>query len=356
MRIFLDNIIFSLQKAGGISGAWAVLIRELLAMPELDIRFIEREDALQNIFRNQLAIPSSLIINSRRLPLRLDRYLPVRLEGDVPFVFHSSYYRICSSPTALNVVTLHDFIYEEARVHSPLARRVHTFQKKHALYHAAAIAAVSHATARKLTNRLALSGKVIYNPPVCTPVSTSMKRNGFALYVGSRVSYKNFRQAAEAAAIAGVPMTIAGAPLDNEESALLASLAHKSDFRIIENPDNNMLSRLYSSAMCLIYPSSHEGFGIPIVEAMTHRCPVITGPCDACIETGGGATLVTEDYSPEALARALVRIRMNPGLREDLANRGFEASRHFDASEMAHAYISLYQAIADNVKQFPDFC
>lgn len=153
MRIVLDNIIFSLQKAGGISGAWAILVRELLKRAGLDIRFLEREDARGNIFRSGLHIPSSHIIPAKRLPLALDRYMPVRLRGDAPFIFHSSYYRTCTSPLARNVVTLHDFIYEEAGVHPPLARLVHSRQKNSALRHARAIVAVSHTTGNKLQER-----------------------------------------------------------------------------------------------------------------------------------------------------------------------------------------------------------
>lgn len=353
MRIVLDNIIFSLQKAGGISGAWAILVRELLKRPGLDIRFLEREDARGNIFRSGLHIPSSRIITAKRLPLALDRYMPVRLRGDAPFVFHSSYYRTCTSSLARNVVTLHDFIYEEAGVHPPLAKSVHSWQKSRALRHASAIAAVSHTTRSKLQDRFpGMHATVIPNPAVCAPCTftrdTSPREDGYVLFVGGRDSYKNFPAALRVTVSSGLAMRIAGAPLTDSEKRLIGTLPGTADIKAIPFPDRKSLSALYAGALCLLYPSAHEGFGIPVVEAQSHGCPVLIGPCAACMETAGEGAVVADNFTEEAFASALARLASDQSLRRDLAARGYENILRFDPSALATAYLDLYKDLLDH--------
>lgn len=350
MRIVLDNIIFSLQKAGGISGAWAILVRELMKRPGLDIHFLEREDARGNIFRSGLDIPSSRIINSKRLPLVMDRYMPVRLRGDAPFIFHSSYYRTCTSPRARNVVTLHDFIYEEAGVHAPLARWVHSWQKSRALRHASALVAVSHTTRSKLSERFpGMQATVIPNPAVCAPCTlardSSPREDGYVLFVGGRDTYKNFPAALRATVSSNLAMRIAGAPLTDSEKRLLGARAAAADIKVIPYPDPDTLSALYAGALCLLYPSSHEGFGIPVIEAQAHGCPVIIGPCAACMETAGDGAVVAGDFTEEAFAMALTRLAKDPGLQRDLAAKGYENIRRFDPSDLSAAHLNLYEDI-----------
>lgn len=350
MRIVLDNIIFSLQKAGGISGAWAILVRELLKRPGLDIRFLEREDARYNIFRSGLHIPSSRIIPSKRLPLALDRYMPVRLRGDAPFIFHSSYYRTCTSPLSRNVVTLHDFIYEEAGVHPPLARLVHSRQKNSALRHARAIVAVSQTTRIKLLERYpAVHATVIPNPAVCTPATGARdmmrKNDGYVLFVGGRDTYKNFAAALRAAAGAGFAMRIAGAPLTASEKSLIDTLPERADIQAISFPDRETLSALYAGALCLLYPSKHEGFGIPVIEAQAHGCPVIIGPCAACMETAGEAAIVTGDFTEESLKRALKHLAADRRLQHALAIKGQENTHRFEPSGLTTAHLKLYKEL-----------
>lgn len=350
MRIILDNIIFSLQKTGGISGAWAILIKELLKTDSDNILFVEREDACENIFRTDLNIPSDRIIKRKRLPLNADRYMPVRLEGeDAPFIFHSSYYRTCSSPKALNVITLHDFIYEQARTHSFLATAVHSFQKKKALRRAAAIACVSNDTLSQLKQRMPdLSDKVmttvIPNPPVCMPAKQEILNpntdNKFLLYVGGRESYKNFMQAAKAAETTHFPLIIAGAPLTVKEQAILNKECPSLKYRVDEFPTPEHLSHLYATAFCLLYPSSHEGFGIPIVEAQAHGCPVIIGPCAACKEVGGDAVLSANSSHTIADNIVLLNDRRH---RYALIERGRKNITRFQPALIANQYRSLYK-------------
>jgi len=143
MRIYCDNIIFNLQKIGGISIYFAELIKRFLGS-ELDVRFIERSDTHPNIARQALLIQDERIVRERNLALVIARYIPIRLNLHEKAIVHSSYYRTCYDRRAVNIVTAYDFTYEYFR--KGPARYVHSFTKCLGITHAAAILCMSNQT------------------------------------------------------------------------------------------------------------------------------------------------------------------------------------------------------------------
>ena len=78
---------------------------------------------------------------------------------------------------------------------------------------------------------------------------------------------------------------------------------------------------LYRRATLLVYPSAYEGFGLPVVEAMAARCPVLCARNSALVEVGGSAAIFLDDVTPEGIARALTEALAD---RDALARRGEE--------------------------------
>lgn len=182
MRIVFDNIIFSLQTCGGISGMFSRLIEGLMKVPALELYFLERKDANRNVFRRRLNIPQERIISIDKYPLKIQRYIN---PGGISkyfgkgkrFIFHSSYYRYCTDPEAINISTLHDFTYEVMHMRGRVATYVHSRQKSNALSHSAAIACVSRSTLhdfyRFVGDRENQKIEVIPNAPLCTPTTNT---------------------------------------------------------------------------------------------------------------------------------------------------------------------------------------
>ena len=350
MTVVLDNIVFSLQRAGGISGMWAILIRELLKHNDIEIRFIERPDARRNIFRRQLDIPEDLILNRKHLPLLFDRYRPVTLSrtqvaeltaGGAPFIFHSSYYRTCRNPQARNVVTLHDFIYEKLpEVHSALANRMHTGQKSATLRKADAIVSVSSFTEGELKERYPDLKTQLAVVPNCTVNRSALRKNQnlrkYLLFVGGRESYKRFDLAVEVAKLSGIPLYICGAPLTKNEKRIL----NGSDYKSFLFPDENKMAELYSGATALLYLSTHEGFGIPVLEAQRFGCPVIIGDCPVTARVSGSMPLIANTVE-EALAH-LEHLK-DPQFRTSVIEAGHSNEQRYTPSGIADSYLDLYK-------------
>jgi glycosyltransferase involved in cell wall biosynthesis len=92
------------------------------------------------------------------------------------------------------------------------------------------------------------------------------------------------------------------------------------------------LAKLYSTASCLVFPSLHEGFGIPIVEAMSFGLPIICGRETSIPEIAGNAAFYTDTRNPQKLADALRTIAGNEVLRSELVSLGKERLKAFDFS------------------------
>jgi glycosyltransferase involved in cell wall biosynthesis len=98
------------------------------------------------------------------------------------------------------------------------------------------------------------------------------------------------------------------------------------------------LVRFYQTAMAFVFPSLHEGFGLPLVEAMACGCPVLTSNVTACPEIVGEAGLKVDPRSTEQIAEAMTRLAEDRELRRELRAKGLEQAKRFTwrASGQAH--------------------
>jgi glycosyltransferase involved in cell wall biosynthesis len=90
------------------------------------------------------------------------------------------------------------------------------------------------------------------------------------------------------------------------------------------------LAALYSAAGCFVLPSWYEGFGIPIVEAMACGCPVITSAAGCGPEVAGGAALLVDPASPEAIAEGIHRVLTDHSTRDRQIAAGLRRAAQFD--------------------------
>jgi glycosyltransferase involved in cell wall biosynthesis len=96
----------------------------------------------------------------------------------------------------------------------------------------------------------------------------------------------------------------------------------------------------------VVFASLYEGFGLPILEAQAMGRPVITSNFGAMREAAGDGALLVDPYSVEAIREAVLRIKREPALREDLIAKGRENAERFRAEAVAARYAELYRNLA----------
>jgi glycosyltransferase involved in cell wall biosynthesis len=109
-------------------------------------------------------------------------------------------------------------------------------------------------------------------------------------------------------------------------------------------PDRE-LAALYQSAVAFVFPSLYEGFGIPLVEAMSAGCPVITTGWGAMREVTDGAALYVDARQPQEIADAILALAADEARRAELRKKGIERAAIFDWDETARRTLEVFREV-----------
>lgn len=355
MKIYLDNIAFSGQKSGGVSVVWKNLIQALQKYKPNDFYCFEYPFAGDNICRKELTSLNAELRNPR-ISFYIERRLlnPI-VKCDEPFIFHSSYYRVCSNKNAINVTTVHDFTYEYFR--SGIGKFLHCRQKYNAIRNSDYVVCITENTKRDLLKFVPdidpSKIRVIYNGVSNLYCPLEHKRDfhlgKFVLYVGWRESYKNFSLVVDSIKDLDFCLAIVGSPLSEEEVLILDDKLGRERYKSFVRISDNELNELYNSAYCFAYPSEYEGFGIPVLEAQKAGCPVIALNASSIPEIIGDTPLLLDSATVTEFKNKLVLLE-DDCLRERIVMAGFENVKRFSWERMGREYIELYNEIGNKKK------
>jgi len=110
------------------------------------------------------------------------------------------------------------------------------------------------------------------------------------------------------------------------------------------------LVALYNGAVVLLFPSLHENFGFPIVEAMACGCPVVASNAYAIPEIVGNAVILCDPYDYNCFAGAILKILSDPQTREELVKRGLERAKLFNWDVHIDRIVDVYSRVASKFR------
>lgn len=135
--------------------------------------------------------------------------------------------------------------------------------------------------------------------------------------------------------------------LDQASLTAVKSLAYDlgigADLVITGGVSDQELAALYSRATLVVHPSRAEGFGLPVLEAMRCGAPVVTTTASSLPEVAGDAALQVDPEDAGALAAAITRVAGDPGLRAQMAAKGFAQAERFNRHQLAEATLACYR-------------
>jgi len=348
MNILYDNIIFTLQHCGGISVVWGNLLNYVTRQPQTDIHIIEYDGANCNLVRKDMDLSScksSILKNSlmkfRRL---LNPTVPKKFDTSKKFIFHSSYYRTCSHPNAINITTVHDFAYY-LFVKNPLLRWLHCQQMFAAIRKSDWVACISQNTRNDLLKFLPdvnPNKVIVINNGVDQRfnVIDGIKKEDFVLFVGKRDRYKNFDALITPLSKCNRKLKIVGVPLTPNEKQRMDACGLKYEYCGFVSDEE--LNRLYNTAFCLLYTSLYEGFGLPVLEAQMAGCPVIAMNASSIPEVIGDERLLLNEMTEVNLKEKLALLE-EPKEREQIITSGIKNALSFSWEKMSKEYFELYK-------------
>ena len=105
------------------------------------------------------------------------------------------------------------------------------------------------------------------------------------------------------------------------------------------------MASIYHSAEMMIYPSIFEGFGIPILEALFCKTPVITSKGGCFIESGGPKSCYINPLDESELTQAIHHIQSNKKLKEEMITNGYQHAQNFTDDKIAKNLMNIYQSL-----------
>lgn len=120
--------------------------------------------------------------------------------------------------------------------------------------------------------------------------------------------------------------------------------------KFLEGINDEELAVFYKHALCYVLPSLYEGFGLPVVEAMKHGCPVITSNISSLPEAGGDAALYVDPEDVDDIAEKIVQLVKDKDLRKDLAEKGKKQAAKFSWEKTAKETLKVLVDVAAGSK------
>jgi glycosyltransferase involved in cell wall biosynthesis len=187
-------------------------------------------------------------------------------------------------------------------------------------------------------------------------------RGNYFLFVGPRSGSRNFDLLLQAVATTPTLSQIrvlacCGGPFSKNEFRQLASLGLAARVTTASG-DDNALAGYYASALALVHPNQRDDFGLIVLAAMAHGCPVACSRTGSLPEVGGDTVLYFDPTDPADIATALVHLSADAGLRERLATAGRARAAQFTwaacAEKTLEGYRTLLQANRQLLTQLSD--
>ncbi|NEP55029.1 MAG: glycosyltransferase family 4 protein, partial [Moorea sp. SIO3C2] len=127
--------------------------------------------------------------------------------------------------------------------------------------------------------------------------------------------------------------------------AAIASSPWKDHIHHLGYLSDQLVAWFYSNADVFVYPSYYEGFGLPVLEAMTLGAPVVTSNTSSLPEVAGDAAILIDPNQPIELADAIVKVISNSSLREELIRKGKERAMLFSWERTARETLAAYTSL-----------
>ena len=295
---------------------------------------------------------------SRRL---LEEPLSFLIEGPAD-VFHGLNQRLPRCRLRRAVTTFHDLFVFYADFSTPEFRERFTALARDAVARSDCIIAVSHYTAQRVTEHLELpQHRLVVIPEGVDPVPEFSDREleefrrqqklefPFLLCVGGVQARKNLRRLVEASERmkGDCRLVLAGVTGYGAEDILkrIQASSVRGKIHLLGYVDDETLAKLYCTATALAFPSLDEGFGLPVLEAMSAGLPVITSNRSALPEVAGDAALLVDPEQTDEIQQALERALCDSKCRQELIEAGRRRAAKFTWEKAAQATLAVYRQV-----------
>lgn len=354
MKVLYDSQIFSLQKFGGISRYIYELIYNNKGLYETVLagKYFENKYLSETKFYKD-----KLFFDFKYKKYLLNEYnkkfSKEIIKENKYDILHPTYYdtyfmKINKKPY---VIDAHDMIQELFPINSIAQKKIRE-KKSIVMHNASAIIAVSENTKKdllKLYPEIQESKvHVCYRGSFWESINKKQNQDNYILFTGQRSFYKNFINFVKAVAPLlkkyNIRLICTGSPFSKSEITLFEELDIYSNIKNVFANDSE-LKNLYAHAICFVYPSLYEGFGVPILESWAMKCPIALSSTSCFPEIAENAGLYFDPNNIDDIKDKVEQLINDSKLQNDLINKGTERIKKFNWSDKIDETFSIYNSL-----------
>jgi glycosyltransferase involved in cell wall biosynthesis len=265
-----------------------------------------------------------------------------------------------------SIVTIHDLIFlRYPEYYKLIDAKIYRRKIIHACEVSDQVIAISNQTKSDIIDYLNISPdkiSVIHqgcNPMFWTKYSKEffeeVRKNynipeNYILYVGTIEDRKNLLGIIKAMHLynINIPLVVVGRKVKPYYKKVMNYILEKKLDNIVfpEQIQSDQLPVLYQNAKCFVYPSFFEGFGLPVLEALVSRTPVVTTSGGCFPESAGPGSLYVDPFSAEKIGEAIISVINNDDLRSRMISIGEEYANNFKEEIIVKKYMNLYHSLS----------
>lgn len=361
LKVVYDYQVFWWQKYGGISRYICELAAHLSDSSDCDVKILALayvNEYLKNLkpgLVTGFSVPE--IPKTGKVIKKFNSEISkVLLHRNPPNILHSTFYypeRLAPKNTRI-IVTVYDMIDEKFFPQNLMCKR-----KLESIKQADHIICISENTKKDLIEILdVVPDKVSviylgYSFNLYENYQLDVKtRHPYILYVGDRkADYKNFQRLLQAYANSSqlrnnFNLVCFGDGKFSPNELGIINLMNLPEEKVIQISGNDLtLANLYRGASVFVYPSLYEGFGIPLLEAMSLHCPVACSSNSSMPEVAGDAAEFFDPYDVESITDAMEKVLYSPERTQNLVMLGLERIKSFSWKVCAKQTHLVYSAL-----------
>jgi glycosyltransferase involved in cell wall biosynthesis len=364
-KILFDQQIFSLQEYGGISRYICNLAINLSKIKETQVKVIAPmyiNKYLENVPSNIVSGKKiKAISGTKRIINVVNQIMALpEMRSFKPDIFHETFYSPLSfaPKNSHRVITVYDMMHE--LYPSMFLKRDFTAKwKKIAVKRSEHVICISESTRKDLLEYYDLPENKVSvvhlgfdkldesEDESCVPAGS----NPYILYVGGRATYKNFNRLLQAYARNKFLydntrlVCFGGGRFTDSELRVIRELGIKENQIEQVEGDDKILASYYRKAEVFAYPSIYEGFGIPLLEAMSLKCPVVCSNTSSFPEVAGDAGEYFDPANIDSISSAIESVVSSPEKRIELVLRGIERCKLFSWKRCAEETYEIYNGL-----------
>ena len=276
------------------------------------------------------------------------------LSGEIP---------IGLSKEIKKIVTIHDLIFiRYPNLYSWFDRKIHFFKFKYAAQKSDVVVAISEQTKKDIVTFLKIPEdkiKVIYQG--CNQVykqvfseieiENAIRKfdlpKNYILNVGTIEKRKNLLILLKSITGTDKNIVVIGKKTDYFKEVWRFIVANNLEKQVffLKNLTLEEMAIVYQKSKLFVYPSIFEGFGIPIIESLYSKTPVITSTGSCFAEAGGENSIYINPEDSDELRKAIDSVWDNPTKRFEMQDKGFEFVQKFNDETIAQNWQNLYQSV-----------